>query len=51
MEDKGQVLELDFPITVATAPYRVTNAPFPILQYGMLLKYRYCWQEAKSHRK
>lgn len=33
MEDKGQVLELDFPITVATAPYRVTNAPFPILQY------------------
>lgn len=34
MADKGQVLELDFPITVATAPYRVTNAPFPILQYG-----------------
>ncbi|CAC5396249.1 unnamed protein product [Mytilus coruscus] len=33
MADKGQVLELDFPITVATAPYRVTNAPFPILQY------------------
>lgn len=33
MEDKGQVLELDFPITVATSPYRVTNAPFPILQY------------------
>lgn len=33
MEESGEVLDLHFPVTVATTPYRIPNAPYPILQY------------------
>ncbi|XP_033737483.1 arrestin domain-containing protein 3-like [Pecten maximus] len=35
MEDTGEVLELNFPMTIATTPYRITNAPYPIMQYDV----------------
>ena len=34
MEKSGDALELNFPLTVATTPFRIPNAPYPILQYG-----------------
>ncbi|KAJ8305449.1 hypothetical protein KUTeg_015994 [Tegillarca granosa] len=35
MDNAGEVLELEFPVTVATVPFRIPNSPMPILQYDV----------------
>ncbi|KAK3089881.1 hypothetical protein FSP39_007300 [Pinctada imbricata] len=39
MEKSGDALELQFPLTIATTPFRIPNAPYPILQYDAAVCY------------
>lgn len=41
MEDSGEVLELEFGLTVATTPFRIPNAPYPIMQHGKICNISY----------
>ncbi len=34
MEKSGEDLEMDFPLDVATVPFRIPNSPAPELAYG-----------------
>ena len=39
MEKSGEDLEMDFPLDVATVPYRIPNQPPPELRYGKFARY------------